>query len=368
MVWLWLVLLLIGVPLAAELGARLYHRLRYLVPFHSKVIGRYPFKQFLEDAEPPLCFRFKKNFSSPVVEINRFGCRGPQPAPDGQKKRLLVIGESYLFGIKLLRESDNWSAHLQRLLDQSQPGQWEVINAGNPGYSSDQHLIFWRRELKRLKPDILILAMGGNDTALASMLGEKWTPQSTWPRKFIEALERPAPWWRSLLGRSCLYFVIRRWRARGEKSQFAKAGGDFPWQACVENIEANFAALIAEAREMGTRVAGTFYAPAVDFDLTDRQKRQVASIQANWQATLEHRTAFDLKLLELFKTEIFPRLDLPLINTYQVFKNHPRRYEMYFDLAHWNHRGMPVVAQTFFDHLSALGWLDQPDDGGVEKN
>lgn len=360
----WMVLVLAAVLLAlAELAARWYHRAHYLVPFHSKVIGEYPYQEFLRETHPPLFYRFKKNFHSKMVNLNRFGCRGPEPAPDGERKRLLLIGESYLFGVKLLKEEQVWSVRLQSMLDRKYPGRWEVINAGNPGYNSDQHLFLWHSELREIKPDILIVAMGGNDIAIAAMMGPKWKPGAPWPLSFIQALERKSPWWKPLLNRFCLYFLWRRMRQGPLHSGFEKGGHEVPRQACTENLRANYRTIVEDARAMGVKVMGTFYAPAVDYDLDERGKKQVESIQANWRQTLGSRTSYDLALMKVIREEVCPALDMPFIDLYRVFKNHPQRFEMYFDLAHWNARGMLVTAGTFFSQIEALGWWDESGSG-----
>jgi lysophospholipase L1-like esterase len=357
--WLLIACVLAALVLA-EVAARIFHRLKYLTPFHSKVIGEYPFSQFLEKTGPPLYFRFKKNFHSPMVNINRLRCRGPEPAPDGTKKRLLVMGESYLFGVKLRKEEQLWSSILQRLLDESMPGQWEVLNASNPGYNANQHLELWRQELKKTKPDIVIAAMGGNDIAIASLMGPKWQPGAPWPLDFIMALERKSPLWNKFLSRFCLYFLWRRLKKGPPKSNFAASEQGIPREACHENIKQNYRALVREARDMGAKVACTFYAPAVDFDLDPRDQRRAASIQANWKETLETRTSFDLKLMKVIKEELCPELELSFIDFFSVFRSHPKRFEMYFDLAHWNQRGMPLVAQTIMNEIDKLGWWRPP--------
>ena len=355
----WLLLL---VPLIAvvvlEIAARIYYRVKYLVPFHSRVIGEYPFSEFLEEVDPPLFFRFKKNYSSPLVNLNRFGCRGPQPAPDGEKKRLLVIGESNLFGVKLRKEKHLWSIVLQDLLDQRMPGRWEVINAGNPGYNSDQHWELWRKELKKVKPDILVVAMGGNDTAMVTTKGPKWRPGTAWPLKFVLALERKSRWWQKILNHFCLYFLWRRMSMGPPANNFPLAQGDIPLAACHENIKKNFQALAREARAMGAKVACTVYAPAIEPGMDQKAQRRAAAIQANWHEVLETRTVFDLKLVRYIGEVVSPELDLPLIDFYSVFRRHPRRFEMYFDLVHWNQKGMLVVAQTFLQDIDKLGWWD----------
>ncbi len=355
----WIAAGALAAPVALELLARLYHRARYLVPFHSKACGEYPYRQFIEKADPPLHFRFKNGFRSSMVNINRFGCRGPEPAPDGQKKRLLAINESSLFGVRLKKETQNWDHLLSQRLEQAYPGRWEVINACNPGYTSGQHLTFWRQELHRVKPDIILISMGGNDMALATVRGQDWRPDDVWPLDFVLALERHSPWYRHyLLNHLCLYFLWRRWRSGPPQPRFKEGRGGVPVDACWQNLKSNITALVEDARAMGAKVAMLCFTVAADLEMSPEDERRAASIQANWRQHMEVRGKQDLKMIDFLKEEVAPSLGIPFIDLRPVFQNHPRRFEMYFDMVHWNHRGMPVVAQTFFETLESWGWWD----------
>ena len=55
-----------------EAAARIWHRIRYLTPFHSKRIGEYPFADLVEETDPPLFFRFRESLKTPVISLNRF--------------------------------------------------------------------------------------------------------------------------------------------------------------------------------------------------------------------------------------------------------------------------------------------------------
>ncbi len=353
---LWFGLGLAALLIGLELAARVYYRLRYLVPFHSRRIAEYPYRSFIEEVDPPLYYRFKKNFRSPRVNFDRFRCRGPQPAPDGRRKRVLVVSESYIFGVKLFKEEHNWAARLQGILEERHPGRWEVLNAGNPGYNTDQHRLLWEQELQRVKPDILVLGMGGNDMALASVKGKDWRPGVAWPMDFIYALERKSPAWQHWANAFCLYFLWRRWRSGPPQSRFQVDHQSFPEDACLDNIRKNVEILVAEARRLGARVAAIGYAPVVDFDLTPREERKAESIQANWRQLLETRTKYDLRFLDFVRERLSPQLGMPFIDTYAHFRRHPRRFEMYYDLAHWNARGMKELARLMYQEIEKLGW------------
>ena len=203
--------------------------------------------------------------------------------------------------------------------------------------------------------------MGANDIAIAAMMGPKWRPGATWPMEFVYALERKIPWRKEFLSHFCFYFLWRRMRKGPPRSHFSPPEGEIPREACQENLKNNYRDLVKEARDMGIKTACAFYAPAADYDLDPRDQRRAASIQANWRETLETRTSFDLELMRIVKEDICPELDLPFIDLYSVFKRHPKRFEVYFDLAHWNQRGMLAAAQTFWDEIDKLGWWDAPE-------
>ncbi len=356
MTGLWIILGLIGLALALELGARIYHRRYYGIPFHSKAIGEYPYNSFIEKVDPPLHYRFKKNFHSPLVNINRFRCRGPEPAPDGEKKRLLVIGESNFFGARLRREKELWSVKLQKMLDARAPGKWEVLNAGNPTYNSFQHRRLWEEELHRIKPDILVVALGGNDVSQAWMMGGKWTPGVPWPWEFIMALERKSPWWNRLLSRFCFYFLMRR--RMTERKAFPRLDPDFKWEACLEAVAENYRAIVEDARRRGIKVASAPYAPAYDLEVSPEDGRKLEAIQSNWRTFVEGRGQYDYGFIDTLRGKWSRELEMPCIDMASAFKNHPKHYELYLDLVHWNAAGMSVVAETLYQTIDRLGWWE----------
>ncbi len=357
---LWTLAGILALLVLAEMGARIYHRRAYLIPFRSKVIGEYPYRSFIEKVEPPLAYRFKKGFRSPMVTINRFRCRGPEPAPDGRKKRILLIGESPFFGVKLRSEQQLWSARLEARLAAGGYGDWEVLNAGNPTYNSYQHRLLWEQDLREIRPDILLVEIGGNDVSQAWMMGRRWQSGTPWPWKFIMALERKSPWWNHVLSRFCIYFLFRR--RMTERKGFPRWDEAFQWDACLESIAGNYRAIVDDARRAGARVACLPYAPAFDPDPTPDQARSMAAIQANWKSFMEGRAEYDLRLFDFIRDTIAADLDLPFIDLDAAFRRHPRRYELYLDLAHFNAGGMDVVADTLYDALQNFGWLDRNEE------
>jgi lysophospholipase L1-like esterase len=94
------------------------------------------------------------------VHIDAAGFRAmPQvAAPDA--RRILVVGDSFAFGWGV-EDDETFSAVLARALARDAPV--EVINAGVPGYSTDQYWLFLRERGFALAPDLVLLVECGND-------------------------------------------------------------------------------------------------------------------------------------------------------------------------------------------------------------
>lgn len=88
------------------------------------------------------------------VTINQYGLRGKAPKiPKPQKqKRIMSVGDSSIFGFLVEEEDVFTSIATKNLLN------WEDINAGCPGYSSEQSLIWVRQFSKLFEIDLLVIA------------------------------------------------------------------------------------------------------------------------------------------------------------------------------------------------------------------
>lgn len=94
------------------------------------------------------------------------------PPFDNEKKagvkRVVCLGDSATYGFELGFDQ-TWPRQLEREL-YALGITAEVINAGVSGYTSLQGLRYYRRELARLKPDLLITQFGRNDGKVISYL------------------------------------------------------------------------------------------------------------------------------------------------------------------------------------------------------
>jgi lysophospholipase L1-like esterase len=98
--------------------------------------------------------------------INSLGMRGPETTrakPEGTR-RVLVIGDSYGFGLGVAQES-TVAALLQKRFDALGGTHVEVLNQSVPGYHTGQELALLEREGFALQPDVIVLFYCWNDEA-----------------------------------------------------------------------------------------------------------------------------------------------------------------------------------------------------------
>jgi lysophospholipase L1-like esterase len=101
--------------------------------------------------------------TEPMI-LNQHGHRSPpmETAKPAGKKRVMILGGSHPFGM-WVNTSQVYSAVLQDLLDERQPGAWQVMNAASPGHTTYQGLQYLQHHGLELQPDIVVFDLGMND-------------------------------------------------------------------------------------------------------------------------------------------------------------------------------------------------------------
>ncbi|MEZ6063536.1 MAG: SGNH/GDSL hydrolase family protein [Planctomycetaceae bacterium] len=97
---------------------------------------------------------------------NSYGLRGPEPAipkSDGVY-RILLLGDDTVAGTHL-DDQATLSSRLQQLLGRESGQVLEVINAGVPGFSPLLSMLQYQRELRQLRPDLVVLHFDMSDVA-----------------------------------------------------------------------------------------------------------------------------------------------------------------------------------------------------------
>ena len=141
-----------------EMGARL---LDLQTGFFLQVTGRNCVRR-----SSLLGYEFQANcegdLRGTIFRTNSLGLRGDQVRDDGSR-RILAIGDSCTWGWHVAQD-ESYPAILQRLLDQELvAGRYQVLNAGAPGSTSYQGLLYLRERGLALQPEIVIAGFGFND-------------------------------------------------------------------------------------------------------------------------------------------------------------------------------------------------------------
>jgi len=129
-----------------------------------------------------------------TVKVNKLGFRGPETPihkPSGTK-RILIVGDSSVYGHGVSNEQT-----FGHLLDQALPSDFEVLNLGAPGYSTEQTLNLMEMRGWQLSPDLLIVANLWSDNNFDSfidkqLISDRTAFQESWAAPVSEALQHSA--------------------------------------------------------------------------------------------------------------------------------------------------------------------------------
>jgi lysophospholipase L1-like esterase len=89
------------------------------------------------------------------VHQNRFGYRGTAyDLPRNDKRRLLVLGDSYVWGFGV-EDGEIFTS----LMEQKTGSVIEVVNVGVSGYGNDQEYLQWREKARLWEPDDVVLVI-----------------------------------------------------------------------------------------------------------------------------------------------------------------------------------------------------------------
>lgn len=98
-----------------------------------------------------------------VLSTNDHGLRNPPLAPEGTRTRILALGDSTTFGLGVAND-ETWPAQLEkRLNEEAGKPQFEVLNAGVPGMSLFQGLVYLDKIGFDYKPAVIVACFGHND-------------------------------------------------------------------------------------------------------------------------------------------------------------------------------------------------------------
>lgn len=175
-----------------------------------------------QDPHPDIRFGLTPGFDREVggkrYRINKLGLRGPEQQRDkaAGRKRVLLLGDSYAFGLGVDQEE-----HLGAVLARQLAGeQVEVLNLGVPAYHSGQQLALLRRDGFAYTPDVVVLVYFANDNVDLTFLLD---PEIR--MLYVDALPLPLGVRRFMAGSVLYSYVSRAYtRVLERKGQLASTG------------------------------------------------------------------------------------------------------------------------------------------------
>ena len=258
-----------------------------------------------------------------AVSTDENGLRWPLHAtarPPGAQ-RVLLLGCSTTFGWGV-DDTDTWPAVLERRLHDAGRTDVEVLNGGQPGYTSFQGLWFYRTVARAYDPDVVVFGYVVQDARLAA-----WTDASQ------AMLQRDRRWLEDhLLHRSRLYVGLRTVVDRARSGAAGGEGGVF--RVPLEEYAAHIRAFASLAREDGFRL--------VLFGFPLERSGYTA----------EHREVLRAVAVDLGLDELDMQAEMEDLS---------RTRTLYFpeDRGHPNADGYRVVAERMDDFLRSGGLLGE---------
>lgn len=185
-----LLVTLIALVIAAEIALRIVYHPEFLgsVIRYDPLLGwSLEPNSSLVSVDSQRGFRYR-------IDVGAHGLRDrevPIEKPAG-RKRVLILGDSFAFGVGL-----NNGERFSDLLGEMLPDDVEVINAGVPGWGTDQEMLFYETTLRRLQPDVVVLEFTGQNDVVNNGLRSPLVEVGTKPRFVCAgdslALELPTP-------------------------------------------------------------------------------------------------------------------------------------------------------------------------------
>ncbi len=136
-------------------------------------LNRFPRNIYQRGSDDDLPYRFRSGLSAELFgkpfRTNRFGVRGPEVRVDSQRERILVLGDSVVFGLAVL-DDETFPALLQHELATLGRAAVDVINAGVPGYDIAAEAALFESVAPALSPREVLLGVSLNDIGEAPRL------------------------------------------------------------------------------------------------------------------------------------------------------------------------------------------------------
>lgn len=157
---------ILSIPKRTNDGERVFIDKELLAGVSETVLDNLAQDLIVPDLE--LIFRVRKNTAGGPIAghwgINSLGFRSPEfPSTRHHGlKRLLIIGDSVTFSHGISDHRKTIIAFLYREFEKK-GSNVEIFNLSQPGFSSTQGLVLFKKWFPRMKPDLVIASFGWND-------------------------------------------------------------------------------------------------------------------------------------------------------------------------------------------------------------
>ena len=264
---------------------------------------------------------------------NRWHMRGPDypELPREQVRRVIVVGDSTLFGVQLLWE-DTYLAQFAARREEANPGvTLQIAACAAPGHSTYQSKAKLKAHCLDFKPDLVILANQNSDTArdTATDVERLALPRFPGLRRFFahSALYRA-------IGHQIMMATLTKNQAPVKIGQVGGPAGDVI-RVPFEQYQANLAEMLADIRAAGAHAA-------------------VLVLPSEGDAAL--KAPPEQEPLPRYKDELrsfAARESLPLIDAQRWFQATRRGDDLFLDVVHPNAEGSKVLAAFMHSQLPA---------------
>lgn len=272
------------------------------------------------------------------LEINSQGLRERElGAPRPGTLRILVLGDSVVFGLGV-RAEDAFPRALERTLEQQQQ-PIQVLNGGVPGYGTLQEMKLFEETVGVLQPDVVLVTVSVFNDVEDNVKFAR--PQKRW-ESAPNVIYKPLLWLRQ---RSQLYMMMRQYRASISAETMMDIHAAQPSPKTTRGLQLTEESLVsfAEAARQRGVAFGILLAPA--------QKQ--ASPQV-WQETLRGHgldaAAYSHEQPNRRFSDFAREHRLPLLDLLPLLRQDAGRL---YENEHWTTAGHVRVAEAVADFLHA---------------
>ncbi|RJQ76361.1 MAG: SGNH/GDSL hydrolase family protein [Desulfobacteraceae bacterium] len=284
--------------------------------------------------------------------INEWGFRGNEIAKEKPPGVIRVVstGASETFGL-FESEGKDYPSQLQAILDEIEPGRFEVINAACPGMTPPRINYYFEHWLRQFEPDILIYFPGA--TAYLDIkpppdefhfnAARRWQPKKNLriENKFHEAFKQFIP--------LSIQTWLRDLRVKRVVSQYPSGWiFDSVPEERVAIFHDQLTRLVEVVRRHDISIILSTYANLLSDCSGENLKSHIIEARRNSPRASEQALCQIESAANMVLKKLNGELGVPLAD---VAARLPRSTQYFADSVHFTDQGAAIVARTFADEI-----------------